>query len=112
MLSEIDIDLLIFKLFFGEEPSQQKVQRIHKLHNDLILLIKLELRKQFMKYILAYPDHIFWLNMSTFLQTTNRKQKYIFPCFSHLYLINVCSSEIEEASHIFKNINKHQSKVL
>ena len=65
-----------------------------------------------MKNVLTYSDHILGLNMSTFLQTANRKQEDILPCFCHFNLIDVGSPEIEEASHIFKDINKDQSKVL
>ncbi len=50
--------------------------------------------------------------MRPILETANDEQEYVSPLLSHLHPVDVTAAHIEEAPHVFKNLNEDQSELI
>lgn len=50
--------------------------------------------------------------MRAILETTNDEQENVPSFLIHFYTINIRSTYVKEASHIFENFNKNESELL
>jgi hypothetical protein len=111
-LIEVIIDVFHPRLLFCVKPADQVVHGSQVLDDQLVLDVELIMREELGKDVLAHFDNVFGLDEGAVLEAADNQQEDVLAHGLHLDAVDVHPSDFEEASHVFKDTNEYQPKLI